>query len=281
MTDSERLLAEIDQDHHSGATALTRRAAEALHRRFREDDRISGLEAFADRLTNAQPTMASIRNLVERAKAAARVGSLSNTGHAIDRFVEELDSSTERIAREAQALLAHVERVVTISASSTVAAALRDAHQADPHLRVVCPESRPLREGVTLAESLTGAGMAATVCTDALAPSMVRDADVVLIGGDALAPEGLVNKSGTFPLALAAGHFHVPCVALVSRLKVLPRFDTDWIAEMTPAEVADVDDARVRVVNRYFELTPLALLTHVVTEHGVSADIAPDHELFA
>ena len=280
MTDSEELLIEIDQDHHSGATALTRRAAEALRRRLGEDDALARFEAFADRLADAQPAMASIRNLTERAKAAARVGSLANTETAIDRVIEELASSTERIAREAQSLLAGVGRVVTISASSTVAAALRNAHAANPGLTVVCPESRPLREGVTLAESLADAGIAATVCTDALAPSMVQGADVVLVGGDALAPNGLVNKSGTFPLALAAEHLQVPCVALVSRLKVLPAFGPDWIPDMAPTEVADVDDARIRVVNRYFELTPLALLAHVVTESGVIVDIADDHELF-
>lgn len=280
MTDSERLLAEIDQDHHSGATALTRRAAEALHQRLGKDDGLAGFEEFADRLTEAQPAMASIRNLAERAKAAARVGSVVNAQRSIDQFVDELEASTERIAREAQSLLSNVSRVVTISASSTVAAALRNAHAANPRLMVVCPESRPLDEGVTLAQSLSNAGIAATVCTDALAPSLVQDADVVLIGGDALAPGGLVNKSGTFPLALAARHFSVPCVALVSRLKVRPRFDTDWIAEMPSAEVADITDPRIRVVNRYFDRTPLELLTHVVTEDGAIADIGPDHELF-
>ncbi len=269
MTGSERLLAEIAQDHHAGATALTRRAAEALHHRLGEADALSGIEEFADRLAEAQPAMASIRNLAERAKAAARVGSVSNAQNAVGQFVEELDASTERIAREAQSLLSDVDRVVTVSASSTVAAAVRNAHMANPGLAVVCPESRPLREGVTLAESLAGAGLAATVCADALAPSLVRDADIVLVGGDALAPEGLVNKIGTFPLALAAQHVGIPFVPLISRLKLLQHFDERGIAEMDPSEVLMASEASMRVRNRYFELTPLELLTHVVTETGV------------
>lgn len=269
MTDSDERLQQISQDRHAGATALTRRAAEALRQRLGEADGLAGFGEFADRLAEAQPAMASIRNLAERAKAAARVGSASNTRNAITQVVDELNASTERIAREAQSLLADVDRVVTISASSTVAAALRNAHAANPQLNVVCPESRPLREGVTLAESLANADIEATVCTDALAPSLVREAEVVLVGGDALAANGLINKSGTFPLALAAQHVGVPFVALISRLKVRPHFDERWITEMDPSEVLDAQRASIRVRNRYFELTPLALLTNVVTEAGV------------
>jgi len=269
MTDSEQRLQEIAHDHLSGATALTRRAAEVLRQRLGEDDGLAGFGAFADRLAEAQPAMASIRNLAERAKAAARVGSIANTRNAIDQGLQELSASTEAIAHEAQALLSRVDRVVTVSASSTVAAALRDAAEANPQLSVVCPASRPLGEGVTLASSLAQAGIAATVCADALSPSMARGADVVLVGGDALAPSGLANKVGTFPLALAARYADVPCIALISRLKMLDRFDPAWIADMDPSEITDVAHTSLSVVNRYFELTPLELLTHVVAEDGV------------
>ncbi|MFB6286116.1 MAG: translation initiation factor eIF-2B [Candidatus Bipolaricaulia bacterium] len=269
MADSDQLVQEIAQDRHSGATALTRRAAEALRQRLDEADGLDGFGEFADRLVEAQPAMASIRNLAERAKAAARVGSIANTRNAIDQVLQELSASTEAIAHEAQALLSRVDRVVTISASSTVAVALRDAAEANPQLSVVCPESRPLNEGVTLASSLAQAGIAATVCADALSPSMAREADLVLVGGDALAPNGLANKVGTFPLALAARYADVPCIALISRLKMLDRFDPAWIADMDPREVADVTATSLEVVNRYFELTPPALLTHVVAEDGV------------
>ncbi len=272
MTDSDQLRQAIARDHRSGATALTRRAAEALRQRLDEAEGLAGFGEFADRLAEAQPAMASIRNLAERAKAAARVGSTANTRNAIDQVVTELSASTGAIAREAQALLSGADHVVTISASSTVAAALRDASGANPQLTVVCAESRPLGEGVTLASSLAQAGIAATVCADALAPCMAREADAVLVGGDALAPQGLANKVGTFPLALAARYADVPCVALISRLKMLDRFDPAWIAEMDPSEIADVaHTSLLEVVNRYFELTPLELLTHVVAEDGVMA----------
>jgi len=271
MGESECLLQQIAEDHRSGATALTRRAGEALLAFLKERPQAppEELERFAQRLAQAQPAMASIRNLVRRTVEAARQGDPSVLRAAVEAFLEELEQSPVRIARQALPLVPEGARLLTISYSSAVFATLRRAHEEGRGISVICPESRPLREGLRLARGLAALGIKVEVCVDALAPALVKECDLVLVGGDALAPEGLVNKCGTLALALAAHHYGKPLVAAVSRLKFLERLEPEWIREMPPEEVLDPPGSGVRVSNRYFDLTPLERIPFVATEEGV------------
>jgi translation initiation factor 2B subunit (eIF-2B alpha/beta/delta family) len=158
---------------------------------------------------------------------------------------------------------------MTISKSSTVYESLKRAKRQGKRFSVVCPESRPLNEGVGFARELGKLGVSVTLCADALAPSLVDECDLMLIGGDALASEGLVNKIGTYPLALAARRVGVPFIALISTQKHLGHFDSRWIAEMDPKELFSEPIENIRVCNRYFDLTPLDLITRIVTERGI------------
>lgn len=58
---------------------------------------------------------------------------------------------------------------------------------------IVC-ESRPLCEGVSLANALAAAGVQVTVITDAQAGAFMEEADLVLVGADSLTADAVVNK---------------------------------------------------------------------------------------
>jgi len=272
---SERLLEEIREDHRSGAVPLTLKAGEALLQLIRELEggrrAEARLEEFAQRLIRAQPVMASIRNLAERALQAAKDESISEIPSAVEAFTRALTASTEEIARGASRLIEENAQLMTISRSTTVLETLKGAKRQGKRFSVICPESRPLLEGLLLAQELGKLGIPVELCADALAPSLVSRCDLVLVGGDALAPEGLVNKIGTYPLALAAQRDDVPVVALISTQKLLTRFNPEWIPEMDPSELWDRVQPmeNVRVLNRYFDLTPLSLISRIVTERGI------------
>ena len=112
-------------------------------------------------------------------------------------------------------------------------------------LRAILCESRPLCEGVALAEAWAAAGVRCTVVTDAQAGLFVGRADLVLVGADAVgegegegkevggtgggggasaAPGPLVavNKVGTRLLALAAAAEGVPVAVLADSSKLAP-----------------------------------------------------------
>jgi translation initiation factor 2B subunit (eIF-2B alpha/beta/delta family) len=274
--ESERLLHEIQSDHRSGALALTRRAGDALRALAQElqnepEDRARlEIELFAQRLSEAQPAMASIRNLAERARSAVRQRGPEAMLDVADAFLRALAESTPKIVEHASDLVFSSQKIITISFSTTVLEILLNAKRRGISCAVICPESRPLLEGVELARALGEREIPATICADALGPSLVAKSDLVLVGGDALAPQGLVNKIGTYPLALAAREANVPFIAALSELKFLSEFDPGRLPEMDPDELLPNPPPRnVRVLNRYFDLTPLDMLSQVVTEERI------------
>jgi translation initiation factor 2B subunit (eIF-2B alpha/beta/delta family) len=160
---------------------------------------------------------------------------------------------------------------MTISYSATVFAAFKHALDTGKHFTVICPESRPIGEGVALARALARLGLTVELIVDAMAPSLVRRSDLALVGGDALAPEGLINKIGSYALALAARTSLRPFTALVGTQKYLPRFHEAFIPHEPPKELLSERNLpkNLRIDNRYFELVPLELLTEIISESGL------------
>ncbi|OZJ03865.1 hypothetical protein BZG36_03667 [Bifiguratus adelaidae] len=106
-------------------------------------------------------------------------------------------------------------RIMTLSYSSAVAACL----QALPKAKVTICESRPLNEGVALAQSLKND---VQIITEAQAAVFMAECDYVVIGADALY-KGVRNKVGSTMLAVLAHTVHKAEVIVVSRRdKVAP-----------------------------------------------------------
>jgi translation initiation factor 2B subunit (eIF-2B alpha/beta/delta family) len=97
------------------------------------------------------------------------------------------------------------------------------------------------------------------------------ECDVVIVGADAVTPQGVVNKIGTYALALAAREQKVPFYVLAGTEKFLPAPFSQAlrIEEKDPEEVTQEVIPHSKVENRYFDITPLELITGVVTQEGV------------
>jgi translation initiation factor 2B subunit (eIF-2B alpha/beta/delta family) len=163
-----------------------------------------------------------------------------------------------------------------------VRAALLHAQRAGRHFQVICAEGRPGCEGRTMAAELAADGIPVTLVIDALAISRVAQAQIVLIGADHLTASGLVNKVGTFGLALAAQRANVPMYTLCGSEKFLPPDYIQPSQEIKPAEqVWDAPPDTVNVENYYFDHTPLPTISGVVTENGVLTSVAVEGWLAA
>jgi translation initiation factor 2B subunit (eIF-2B alpha/beta/delta family) len=282
--------AQIDQiagDHLSGATDITRRAANILaslpvySNASSTGDFRNELIDVARALAAAQPSMASLLSLVNRVLLAAdKVRDfdqlLVTVEHEADDLAAALSRRPDQIARTALPLIPDDATVMTLSFSSAVFATLQRAHDAGKHLQVICLESRPQREGVALARQLAGLGIAVTLVVDAAMAHFMPRVGIVLFGADTISPEGLVNKIGTYALVLAADAHGVPAYALAGTDKFLPasllrRFRVET---KDPREILDEPaPAHLEVINLYFEAMPLDWVAGVVTEHEV---LSPD-----
>ena len=271
----------ICKDRLSGARVLARRGAGTLLRLAGASraDSVEGfqkeLSAICKALLAAQPLMAPLVNLANDALWAVQgAATLEEVKVALiaaaQGFACGLEASGRRIIQEALPLIPAEGSVLTHSYSSTVLDALLEARREGRGFAVVCTESRPQCEGRSWAERLAEAGIETVLVVDAAAPGLVEDVGVVLVGADSLSTEGLVNKIGTYSLALAAQAHRVPFYALCGTEKFVPQgYALPKEGGREPEEVWPDYPQGVRIINRYFDLTPLPYLTGVVTEKGV------------
>ncbi|MFQ6112298.1 MAG: translation initiation factor eIF-2B, partial [Nitrospinota bacterium] len=130
------------------------------------------------------------------------------------------------------------------------------------------------------ARRLSRRGIPVKLMADAAAASYLPEVSRVFVGGDALCPEGLLNKIGTYPLALAAREWGVPFFALCGSEKFLPQISPGAAKAPKPGrELLSRSLRGVRVVNYYFDLTPLSLITGVIWEEGTLAEEALHRKL--
>ena len=234
------------------------------------DDDWSELTELAEHLLAARPSMAALANRVNRAMAEA---AEERTPRAVEASAREGIERASRVDERAAATAADRiagERVLTLSRSGTVLSALDAAE------RVFVAESRPAREGVGVAEELAD-DCEVTLHTDAAMARVLaaEDVDAVVVGADAVLPDGrVVNKTGTRVAALAAAREGVPAYAVAATDKVR----TDAAVHLEEGEREEVYDgeAELEVLNPTFDVTPADCVAGVVTERGVldAGDVA-------
>jgi translation initiation factor 2B subunit (eIF-2B alpha/beta/delta family) len=240
----------------------------------------AGLLAWLRHAQAAQPTMALVHQLATRAlevlnAGLAREDSVAALREHLARSCaaerEDLDAARRAVSRTAVELLtANGAWIATLSHSGVVREALLAAARAGREPRVLVAESRPRLEGRALAALLAPAGVPVWLLADAALPLLVSQAAAVWIGADAVTDRGVLNKVGSYALALAAREHSVPVYALAERRKFVPAATPALrIAEMPPEEIWDAAPPGVRPRNVYFELVPLELLRGVVVEDAV------------
>lgn len=284
-------IAWVRDDRAHGASALAREAAAILRdcalagltSDTDADAELHGLHQAARDLASSRPSMIALANTVGRIWAAAQetrerlqTQPPSSTARAAleaaqkraDALLSDWTISAQQIAENARPFLHRT--ILTHSLSGTVQAALLACRNQLEHVYVT--EGRPRCEGRVTAQALAGAGIPVTLLTDAEAGLFIAQCAAVVIGADSVLADGsVVNKTGSFLLALAARATRpqrVPFLALAEMLKIAP-FSKPHLEEMDLAEVLPADLPGVSARNIYFDRTPASLLSAIITERGL------------
>ena len=123
---------------------------------------------------------------------------------------------------------------------------------------------------MTLATELAEHGIPARLIPDAAMASFLPQADLVLVGADAVREQGFFNKIGTKMLAMAAQTLSVDLYVLCTSHKFLPPdAELPPQKDRDPAEVLQRPPKGVTPCNIYFEETPLKYCSSIITEGGI------------
>ncbi len=287
-TEINGLIEEIKNNKTDGASELARQAVGVL-KIAAEHSRAKSTKEFlreqkeiGRRLVSARPAMAPIFNIVSRllnalTKKAARIDLDSCRHLAISGADELVAGSLKAVAQIAQygsRLVADGDRIMTHSYSSTVVAALKEAFSQYRNIEVIVTRSGPGRTGERIARELGSHGIPVTFIDDTAVGLYISKLNKVMVGADRVCADGaVVNGIGTYQLALAAEKTNIPFYVLCETLKFDSKLKSEEVEleEKEPSEVAEPGKLppEVRVKNPYFDITPLELVTAVVTENGL------------
>ncbi len=290
-------ISKVERDREHGASWLARTAAQALAdastslstlppgeaHTLLAAAHIATLHTAVQRIIAARPSMAAVSNTAARIwwagtpeqagdDPSARLQAIR--AEAI-RIADAWASASDAITSHVGALLPDHAIIYTISRSGTVEHTLHWLANAGKLQRVVIAESRPGGEGAALAKSLADderfrtAGVALTLAADAACGLLMPEADAVLVGADSVRANGdVVNKVGTYPLALMAHEHGKPVYALCESLKVA---SPDWpltLESGAPTDLLAEPIPGIAIEMTLFEATPAHLIHAIITEAG-------------
>jgi methylthioribose-1-phosphate isomerase len=232
------------------------------------------LEAAYDVLARARPTAVNLVWALDRVRAAE---DPSGAARALHR--DEV-ARCERMAAHASELLAPGSRVLTHCNAGALAmggygsalGAVRAGWERGLVERALVGETRPLLQGARLtAWELERLGIPHAVIADSSAASFMAagEVDCVLVGADRIAANGdVANKIGTYGLAVVAAFHHVPLYVVAPSSTLDPATPTGTEIVVEERDGAEVT-TRFAARNPAFDVTPAALVSAIVTEHGV------------
>ncbi|MHA1145003.1 MAG: translation initiation factor eIF-2B [Candidatus Helarchaeota archaeon] len=277
-----KLIKKIKEDKQSGAAELTEKVKSALLLQVQKSNEkkfelfIDDLEKLIKVLMKTRPYMAP---LLHAFKPLLKI--LNDPPTTLQALKTDLINALNaqnilsaqnrnQLMKNAQAVLEPASSVMTLSYSSTVLEVFRKTPK---RLRIYVLESRPLNEGIKTAEMLSHLNKHdITVLVDA-AMGQVMPVDLILTGADSILKDGsFINKVGTFPLAVMAREFRVPFHVITesSKFNILHYFGKELlIEENDPGEILPKQETSIKVINKYFEMTPAKYVTSIVSEYGV------------
>lgn len=163
-------------------------------------------------------------------------------------------------------------------AETIVGQMLKETKKRGKDIKVICPETRPYFQGARLTASVVhDQGFDVTVITDNMPAytMMSKKVDLFTSAADAICMDGhVVNKVGTFQIALAAKYFGIPYFVTGTPDRGHDKVTTVKIEERDESYVLEAMGVRTAMegVKGYyplFDITPPHLVSGVITDKGI------------
>jgi len=240
----------------------------------------------AYRLSHARPTTSEkMINIVEELYGTAKVAVKSGkkpSEQIFKRIIKNTNNKYEKISKVAENLVEKFPgkgAVMTQCFGETVVGFMvKKAKDLGKDIKYYCPETRPYLQGARLTASvIKDMGGDVTVITDNM-PGYVmkkKNIDVFTSAADVITLDGhVVNKIGTFQIALSSNYYGVPYLVTGVPAKKHPDVDSLNIEERDPEFVLHAMGKRTAMkgVKGYypaFDITPPSMVNGVVTEKGI------------
>ena len=255
----------------------------------REKGLMDYMEQAAYTLSHARPTtvekmkrvaegsMAVVKKAVESGECGAAL-----TRALADYAVERIDKNYQSYGLVAKHLADQIPQDGTVMtqcfAETIIGSVLKECRARGNEIHMICPETRPYFQGARLTASVAcDMGFDVTVITDNMPGWVMKEKHVDLFtsAADVITMDGhIINKVGTFQIALAAWYWGVPYFVTGTPNPAHPDLESVEIELRDPALAMEAMGTKVTMdgVKGYypaFDVTPPRLCGGVVTDKGI------------
>lgn len=196
-------------------------------------------------------------------------------------FLTKLDEARGKIVKLATRFINDGSRILTHSRSRVVLQTLKEAARMNKRFHVYVTISAPDNSGERMCKDLQDAHIPCTLILDSAVGYIMEQIDFVMVGAEGVVESGgIVNKIGSYTIALCAKEAKVPFYVLTESFK---------FSRLFPLNQGDLpNDFKYTSVMRQKELikqhplvdyTPPAYLTLLFTDIGILTPSAVSDEL--
>jgi methylthioribose-1-phosphate isomerase len=257
------------------------------------DKLLAELEAAGIVIKHQRPTAVNLFWGVDRVlkKAGSVQISVENIKAAViaeaEKIADEDAAQNRAIGKNGSHLIEDGDTILTHCNAGELATVeygtalgvIRAAWEQDKKIKVIADETRPLLQGARLtAYELKRDGIPVTLITDNMAGWVMHKGlvDKVIVGADRIVQDGVVNKIGTFSVAVLAHEHGIPfyVAAPTSTFDLAHKAKDVIIEERKPEEVTHIGSQQIApdgigVMNPAFDITPLKYVSAIICERRV------------
>jgi methylthioribose-1-phosphate isomerase len=251
------------------------------------------LEKSAEVLRKTRPTAVNLFWAIDRVmkKAQETTGSKDALAEAVvaeaQRMADEDVETNRRMGKHGAALIEDGDVVLTHCNAGSLATVdygtalgvIRGAIEAGKDVKVIACETRPRLQGAKLTcYELMRDGIPVTLISDTMVGYVMSRGmvDKVVVGADRIVRDAVLNKIGTYNVAVLAFEHGIPfyVAAPMSTMDQSRSSEDAVIEERSHTEVTNIGCERiapegVKVLNPAFDITPLEYVDAVITEEGI------------
>ncbi|XP_058810734.1 translation initiation factor eIF-2B subunit alpha [Phymastichus coffea] len=175
-------------------------------------------------------------------------------------FYDTLIKARDKIAKLASTFIADGSKILTHSRSRVVLQTMKQAVANKKIFEVYVTDSSPDNSGQEMCQNLRDLGISCTLILDSTVGYIMEQVDMVMIGAEGVAESGgIINKVGTYTMAICAKEMKKPVYALTESFK---------FSRIYPLNQVDLPDE--------FKYTSSTLKKDLKKEHPL-VDYTPPH----
>jgi methylthioribose-1-phosphate isomerase len=277
-----------------GVAAAFGLALTACHSKAKDrEELIEEMKGSAEVLRESRPTAVNLFWAVDRIleRAEETLGNATDVAEAVvDEAQKMADEDVEvnrKMGEHGAGLIKNGDVVLTHCNAGglatveygTALGVIRAAWEKGKKIRVVATETRPKLQGARLtAYELKRDGVPVTLITDSMVGYVMSKqlVDKVIVGADRIVHDAVINKIGTYTIAVLAHEHDIPFYVAAPRSTFdLNQTSEDVVLEeRNPEEVTHFGHQRIApsgidVLNPAFDITPMKYVDAIICETGV------------